>query len=66
MKFGNHVLKKSENVNVGDIVSFDMSSANYQVEEINTTKIGMVQHLHKTGSNSYWPNELLYVEKKNV
>ena len=63
MKFGNHVLMKAENVRVGDKVCFDMESANYVVTDIERTQIGMVRHQHKTGSNSYWPNEPVYVER---
>lgn len=62
MKFGNHVLRKAENVRVGDKVCFDMESANYVVTDVEETKIGMVRHQHKSGSNSYWPHELVYVE----
>ncbi len=62
MKFGNHTLRKVENVGVGDTVSFDMESANYRVEAVEITEIGMIRHQHKRGSNSYWPGELVYVE----
>ena len=64
MKFGNHTLRKVENVSVGDTVSFDMTSANYRVEAVETTEIGMIRHQHKSGSNSYWPGELVYVEER--
>ena len=64
MKFGNHTLRKVENVKVGDVVSFDMESANYRVKDIETTPIGMIRHQHDKGSNSYWPGELVYVENK--
>ena len=62
MKFGNHTLRKAENVRVGDKVCFELASADYIVTEIEQTKIGMVRHQHKCGSSSYWPHELLYVE----
>ena len=55
-------LRKAENVRVGDKVCFELASADYIVTEIEQTKIGMVRHQHKGGSNSYWPHELLYVE----
>ena len=66
MKFGNCVLRKAEHVQVGDKVCFELESASYVVDEIDTTQIGMVRHKHKDGSSSYWPNELLYVENLNA
>ncbi len=62
MKFGNCVLVKAENVRLGDRVCFDMESANYVVTNMEQTPVGMVRHHHNTGSNSYWPHELVYVE----
>lgn len=64
MKFGNHTLRKVENIGVGDTVAFDTESAGYTVDAVETTKIGMIRHQHKGGSNSYWPGELVYVEDK--
>ena len=64
MKFGNHVLRKAVNVKVGDKVCFQLESAAYVVTSVEQTKIGMVRHQHRDGSNSYWPNELLYVENR--
>lgn len=61
-KFTNHTLKNAENVQVGNKVCFDLESANYVVTDVERTQIGMVRHQHKTGSNSYWPHELVYVE----
>ena len=66
MKFGNCVLREAGNVQVGDKVCFELESANYVVDEIDITQIGMVRHKHKYGSNSYWPNEILYVESLNA
>lgn len=65
MKFGNHTLRKAENVQVGDKVCFEMQSANYVVTAVEQTAIGMVRHQHDRGSNSYWPHELLYVEDED-
>lgn len=62
MKFGNHALRKAEKVQVGDKVCFEMASAGYVVTGVEQTEIGMVRHQHDGGSNSYWPNELLYVQ----
>ena len=62
MKFGNHALRKAENVQVGDKVCFELESANYVVTEVEWTQIGMVRHQHDGGSSSYWPHELVYVE----
>lgn len=64
MKFENHTLRKVENVQVGDVVAFEMRSANYRVSAIETTPVGMIRHRHDTGSSSYWPGELVYVENK--
>lgn len=50
---------------VGDKVCFEMKSAGYIVTEIEQTNIGMVRHHHDGGSNSYWPDELVYVEDKD-
>ncbi len=62
MKFGNHTLRRVEKVGDGDTVAFDTASANYRVEAVETTEIGMIRHQHKSGSNSYRPGELVYVE----
>ena len=62
MKFGNHTLRKAENVKVGDKVCFQLESSSYVVTAVEKTEIGMIRHQHKGGSTSYWPNELLYVE----
>jgi hypothetical protein len=62
MKFGNHFLRKVENVEVGDTVCFNLPSASYIVLDIERTEIGMIRHRHKGGSSAYWPGELLYVE----
>lgn len=66
MKFGNHTLQKAENVKIGDRVCFELDSASYVVDEISSTKIGMIIHHHGSGSNSYWPNELVYVEDDDI
>lgn len=63
MKFGVCVLRKVENVRVGDTVVFNMDSANYKVTDIDTTEIGMIRHRHAGGSSSYWPGELVYVKE---
>jgi len=68
MKFGNCVLRRADSIQVGEKVCFNMPSANYVVTEIEHTKIGMIRH-HQEGGfegkyNSYWPEELLYVEDK--
>ena len=64
MKFGNHTLRRADRVMVGDKVCFNFESASYTVEEITHDKIGMIRHHHRQGtaSNSYWPDELIYVE----
>lgn len=54
--------KHGHNVQVGDKVCFEMASAGYVVTGVEQTEIGMVRHQHDGGSNSYWPNELLYVQ----
>ena len=54
-------LKKAKDIKVGETVIFKMKSANYEVKAIEETKIGSIRHHHKTGSNSYKPDELLYV-----
>lgn len=64
MKFGNHVMRRADRAQVGDRVCFDLNSASYIIEEITYDKIGMIRHHHSNGaaSNSYWPDEILYVE----
>ena len=65
MKFGNNVLCKAESIKVGDTVVFQMGSADYVVDAVETTDIGMIRHQHRGGSSSYWPNELLYARRNN-
>lgn len=60
----NHDFVKVKDVKVGDKVCFELPSANYIVREITQTKIGMIRHRHDSGSSSYWPKELVYVEKR--
>lgn len=62
MKFGNHALRRADHVEVGDKVCFELDSTGYVVTGVEQTAIGMVRHQHNRGSNSYWPNELLYVQ----
>lgn len=64
MKFGNHTLTRAGNVQAGDKVCFELGLADYVVTDVDTTAIGMVRHHHETGSSSYWPNELVYVEER--
>jgi hypothetical protein len=64
MKFGNRTLRKVEKVCVGDTMVFDTVSANYKVDAVEATPIGMIRHQHKGGSSSYWPGELVYVEDR--
>lgn len=64
MKFGNHTLRRADHVQVGDKVCFTLSSADYIVADVEKTHIGMIRHQHETGSSSYWPTELLYIESK--
>ena len=58
----NCAIIQAKNVKVGDRVKFRMSSADYTVEEVEITNIGMVRHQHDSGSSTYWPNELLYIQ----
>lgn len=63
MKFTDKVLVKVETVKIGDTVVFDMPSANYTVLDVEVTAIGMIRHQHEMGSSSYWPGELVYIQK---
>lgn len=61
MKFGNHILRRADKTDIGDVICFEMDTANYIIRSIEHTKIGMIRHQHDGGSNSYWPHELLFV-----
>lgn len=68
MKFGNRVLCRAENVQGGDLVCFQLASANYRVEATANTMLGGVTHYHGGGTacSSYRPAQLLYVERANA
>lgn len=55
---------RARDIRIGDHVVFDMPGANYVVEDVETTQIGQIRHVHGDGtaSSCYWPTDLLYVE----
>lgn len=58
-------LMRADETRIGDVVVFRASFATYTVEDIDTTSTGMVRHSHGDGaaSNSYHPEEMLYIRR---
>ena len=59
-------LRYARNTRVGDEIVFDMASANYVVEEVDTDSIGQIRHRFNNDSASacYHPGQLLRVRRK--
>lgn len=58
-------LRRAYSIKPGEKVCFESEGANYVVESVEDTPIGMIRHSFRddTGSASYWPGEWLYVSK---
>lgn len=65
MKYKEPELVRASEVAVGDRVNFPQPGGSYVVEAVEETAIGMIRHRHSddTGSNGYWADEVLLVER---
>jgi len=65
-EFEDCTLYKAADVPIGATIVFSMGSANYRVDSVEVTGIGMVRHQYEKGSTSYWPHELVYVRQRRT
>jgi len=61
MNIVDQILRKAGDCKPGDRVCFKAPGADYVIESVEETHIGMVRHQHPGGSSAYWPDELLWV-----
>ena len=65
-EFEDCILYKAANVPIGATIVFSQNAANYRVDSVEITGIGMVRHRYEEGSTSYWPHELVYVSQRRA